>query len=145
VITLLRQLARAALGRHRRDRRIDALASEVVRLQRDVATLSHRADDVDSELDAALIEVRGLRARVAEIEQVTARLRPSALGPAGRRDPPDVARDVGEEPSEAGAGLSGAAERPRRCTHEGIGLPGCVVCDPRTKSQGGPQPDREAP
>jgi hypothetical protein len=30
---------------------------------------------------------------------------------------------------------------PKPCTHEGIGLPGCKICDPRTESQGGPQPD----
>jgi hypothetical protein len=28
-----------------------------------------------------------------------------------------------------------------RCTHEGIGLPGCLTCDPRTRSEGGPRPD----
>lgn len=28
-----------------------------------------------------------------------------------------------------------------RCDHSGIGLPGCLICDPRTVSEGGPQPD----
>lgn len=28
-----------------------------------------------------------------------------------------------------------------RCTHEGIGLPMCIICDPRTHAEGGPQPD----
>jgi len=27
------------------------------------------------------------------------------------------------------------------CDHTGIGLPGCKICDPRTISEGGPQPD----
>lgn len=28
------------------------------------------------------------------------------------------------------------------CHHEGIGLPGCLTCDPRTVSEGGPRPDK---
>jgi hypothetical protein len=27
------------------------------------------------------------------------------------------------------------------CHHTGIGLPGCIICDPRTISEGGPRPD----
>lgn len=56
------------------ERRLRALAklishasSERVALARKVETLEHRADDVDKELDAALLEVRALRADVASV------------------------------------------------------------------------------
>ncbi len=43
-----------------------------------------------------------------------------------------------QQPSADAAG----GELPaRRCDHEGIGLPGCMTCDPRTVSEGGPRPD----
>ena len=52
----------------------------------------------------------------------------------GREDVTDMTKtmkEASEEKTDGGVG----------CDHTGIGLPGCEICDPRTISEGGPQPD----
>lgn len=57
------------------------------------------------------------------------------------------ARDIHPPPASGHPQAELPRPAPARCTHEGIGLPGCNTCDPRTIREGGPRlnPQAELP